>query len=143
MTVQVGDKIKLEEETIGWYKGIIVSSNKKGIFPGMPPSSAPSCWCNTASYAKVGDNFPSLEMDTDVILMELHVIESFLIRTNFGPERFPGVAHLSSEILGRKLPRGVLIKPGLGGKPFQIWSPEKQDCGIGGVPSEINNSFGL
>lgn len=59
MSLEIGEKLKLEEETNGWYRGTSLSSSatKRGIFP--------------ANYVKFADTIQELEMDTDVIIMEI------------------------------------------------------------------------
>lgn len=66
VSLEIGQKIKLEEYNgNGWLRGTplvdgIENPSQKGIFP--------------ANFMKIGDSLNSLEMDTEVILMELQKI---------------------------------------------------------------------
>jgi hypothetical protein len=59
VSLEIGEKLKLDEETNGWFRGASISSatSKKGIFP--------------ANYVKYADTIQELEMDTDILLMEI------------------------------------------------------------------------
>lgn len=56
LSLEVGDRLKIEEETKGWFKGCsLVNPTKRGIFP--------------ANYVKTGDSLDALQKTPDVTIM--------------------------------------------------------------------------